>query len=367
MRSWTGVALAASMFGAVGLHGAEQPDTVRAGTVVRIGGAADDASGFGRIEALEVDVEGTVYVLDGIEHTLTAFSPSGSRRWTVGREGQGPGEFTNPVGLAWAPDGTLWVFDPESQRVTVVTRDGAVSDTHVLPAGISLSPWPGRFDVRGRFYSYLAPPDDSYDLRIAVYDQNLRQVAVLAPPAPPQSEQYFEGVTQRGSHLRTRVPFTARHVWRIDSRGGFVSAWTGEFRFRGPSGLLHDHGEAPENGPPVSAREREAAREGLGRFVRLGGRVDEGRIPDRKPVLNTFVLDAEDRVWALLAHVDGADHSRFEVLGGDGRRWTTVRAPARIEAFPTPVVRAGWLVGVERDEFGRETVVRVRVEPGPLR
>jgi hypothetical protein len=367
MTAGSAVALAMSMFGAVGPHGPQHPDTIVASPITRIGGATADASGFGRIEALEVDEEGTVYVLDGLEHTLTAFSPSGNRRWTVGREGQGPGEFTAPVGLAWAPDGTLWVIDPENQRVTAVTRDGALAATHMLPAGFSLSPWPGRFDRRGHFYSYLAPPDESYDYKVAVYDGNLRQVAILSPPAPLHTERFFEGTTPRGSHMRTRVPFTARHVWRIDSRGGFVSAWTGEFRFRGPSGPLHDSDGAPESGPPVSARERDAALDGLGRFVQRGGRVDEGRIPERKPVLNTFVLDPEDRVWALLAHLDGADHSRFEVLGDDGGRWTTVLAPARIEAFPTPVVREGWLVGVERDEFGRETVVLLGVEPGRLR
>lgn len=361
MTTWAAIWLVLGAVASAGASGDPVPDTVRAEVVARIGGATTGDVLFERIEALEVDDRGRVYVLDGLAHRLTAFGSSGAGRWTVGREGQGPGEFTAPVGLTWSPEGRLWVVDPENHRVTSVTPEGEIVGTRPLSAGFSLSPWPGRFDQAGRFYSYVESPDGSYDYRMAVYDADLERVGVLSPPTPDRTEQFFEGTTARGSHMRARVPFTPSLVWRLDSRGQFISAWTAEPAFRGPSGTVRLDPAGSSSGPRVSPRERRDAIDGLARFARRGGRIEEARIPDRKPVLSTFVLDPRDRVWALLSPEDGSRDSRFEVLDPDRGRRVTVVVPARVAAFPTPVVRGGWLVCVERDEFGIETVVLVDV------
>jgi sugar lactone lactonase YvrE len=117
-------------------------------------------------------------------------------------------------------------------------------------------------------------------------------------------------------------------------------------------------------GPPVSAAERRDAIAGLDRFVRMGGRVDASRIPARKPILATFVLDERDRIWAMMSRVAGDVSTRFEVFDPAGRHVRTVIVPARLDPFPTIIVRGGLLAGVERDEDGTERILLVRV-PGP--
>ena len=73
-----------------------------------------------------------------------------------------------------------------------------------------------------------------------------------------------------------------------------VSAWTAELRFFGAEGG-RSGGDGSARGPRVTRAEKTDAVEGLSRFVEMGGRIDEGRIPDHKPVLQTFVLDDRDR------------------------------------------------------------------------
>ncbi len=335
-------------------------DTLDAEVVFRIGGSAGDVL-FEQVEALEVDSAGRVYVLDGYAHRVRAFSPEGRELWSMGREGEGPGEFTAPVGLAWAPDGTLWVVDPGNQRATVLDpADGGVQGTHRLPSGVILAPWPGRFDRVGRFYHALDDRGD-YRVQIGVYDAELREVGRLDPPRSPRPEVVYEGRTARGSDMRARVPFTPRLLWRIDGEGRFVSAWTGELRFTGPA--ERDRGETGEDrGPPVTPGERRAALDGLARFVERGGRVEAHRIPDRKPVLHTFVLDGGDRIWAVLSPSSGDPGTILRVYDADGAP-STVRIGARIAPHPAPVVREGWMAVVEVDALGVQTIVLARAPP----
>lgn len=343
---------------------AQTPDTVSATITGRIGSEAGPAS-FGRVEAVELGRDGTVFVLDGIAHQLRAFGPDGSHRWSVGREGEGPGEFLAPVGLTIHASGDIWVIDPEVQRATVVGPSGKVLATHHLPAGMALSPWPGRFDGRGRLYSYAPDPVDSYEFRIIRYDGSLRPTATLTPPNDRSLDEFHEGRTARGSHMRTRVPFTPRLIWRLDSGGSFVWARTDAIRFlrRGADGEDIELSALQSGRLRVTSADLEAALDRLRRFEERGGTVDRARIPRTKPPLQTFVLDDRDRIWSVSASGSDADHRVVEVFEPDGDHVATVRLPFAIASFPVPVIYGDRIVGVERDRYGIERVVVAEV-PG---
>ena len=67
------------------------------------------AATFGRIAALEVSSDGRIFVLEDQANELRIFDADGNHLQTVGGRGSGPGEFASPVGMTWAPDGTIWV------------------------------------------------------------------------------------------------------------------------------------------------------------------------------------------------------------------------------------------------------------------
>jgi hypothetical protein len=67
---------------------------------------------FGRIQGLQVLSDGRIVVTDVLEHHLRFFSPDGVHERTVGREGQGPGEFGGGgMGLFLGPGDTLVVSE----------------------------------------------------------------------------------------------------------------------------------------------------------------------------------------------------------------------------------------------------------------
>jgi DNA-binding beta-propeller fold protein YncE len=85
------------------------------------------------------DDQGNIYILDAGNHRIQKFDPDGNYIETIGRRGQGPGEFYLPLSLEVDSRGYLYVSDPQNQRVQILKPDGTeykILSFHETPAGI---------------------------------------------------------------------------------------------------------------------------------------------------------------------------------------------------------------------------------------
>ena len=90
----------------------------------RIGGDENDDVIFGHIAQVQVGETGLVFLLDAQLAKVIVLSPDGKLLQTLGREGEGPGEFSMPFDLTILPDGNLGVTQAFPGRVEVITTDG---------------------------------------------------------------------------------------------------------------------------------------------------------------------------------------------------------------------------------------------------
>ena len=84
-------------------------DTFVAAPLSTIGAVDGAPELFGRIVGVAADGDRTVYVADGIGDLVRAYAPDGRYLGTVGREGDGPGEFRYLRGIGVASSGELTV------------------------------------------------------------------------------------------------------------------------------------------------------------------------------------------------------------------------------------------------------------------
>lgn len=89
-------------------------------------GAPGPLDFFGPRDAV-VDAKGQLWVTDTGNHRILVFTLKGEPLFTVGKKGSGPGEFQEPVGLAIADDGTIYVADMYNARVVILKPDGGYS------------------------------------------------------------------------------------------------------------------------------------------------------------------------------------------------------------------------------------------------
>lgn len=85
--------------------------------------------------------------------------------------------------------------------------------------------------------------------------------------------------------------------------------------------------------------------------------------PDSIPHYSSLVMDDEDRIWLGEYHVtiDIGPERRWEVFDLDGSRLATLHLPADLTVTD---VRDGYLTGVVRDDFDVERVVVYRIDDG---
>ncbi|WP_170942375.1 NHL repeat-containing protein [Noviherbaspirillum denitrificans] len=85
-----------------------------------------------------VGKDGRIYVVDGGNHRLVAFGPSGQYLFSIGRAGTGKGEFKSPVGVGTDSQGRVYVADSGNNRIQIF--DGAGNFIGTFPVASNGKP-----------------------------------------------------------------------------------------------------------------------------------------------------------------------------------------------------------------------------------
>ena len=88
---------------------------------------------FGRVAGIVEGPLGRIFIADQLAHEIRVFDTEGAFLFSIGREGQGPGEFTGPCCLSFAPDGTLWVRDGGNTRYASGSGSRSTMRSRSLP------------------------------------------------------------------------------------------------------------------------------------------------------------------------------------------------------------------------------------------
>ncbi|MBN1224645.1 MAG: 6-bladed beta-propeller, partial [Candidatus Aminicenantes bacterium] len=79
---------------------------------------------FGREIFLSTDNDGNFYVTDWNKKIVKKYDREGRFLKTIGRPGQGPGEFQNISEVRFDVDGNIYLNDIANRRISILTREG---------------------------------------------------------------------------------------------------------------------------------------------------------------------------------------------------------------------------------------------------
>lgn len=320
---------------------------------------------FGQLTDFEVDRYGRFWLFEGQAQEIRVFDAEGQFIRTVGRQGEGPGEFSQVIGMAWGPDENLWIVDPANNRLSVVDTTGVFVESHPTIGGIVVMPWPGGFDDDGQFYTYGVDTavEDDFALVMVRHGLDLQPIDSVAPPEYPGEEEYFE-LRNEDSWMMTGVPFTPSIEWLLGRDGTYWAGVTGAYRIF----QLSWEGDTlrsirREYEPlPVTSANLEEAKERLDWFIEAGGKADWSRIPATKPAFEDFTVDDDGYLWVQMIAEPAEEGRLFDVFDPAGRYLGEVRAPFPVEFYPAPTFRDGYMYAVTEDELEVPFVVRARIE-----
>ncbi len=340
---------------------------------------------FGSVRAIAVDEDRNVYVLDGQARHVRVYDSDGTYVTTLGRDGEGPGEFKVPIGLAIS-NGRVLVRDPANGRVQLfVLETGENEEWRYLPSEVFANT-PLYRDDRGRVYVDITEEEQ----RFIVMDSDGTQIDTISVPDAPadfdDDEYYMNAEAERGDRwisVGAFVPFSPDWYWTVHPSGHFLSGLSTAYRLN----LEQDGGvlRIERNHTTVAVLDDERDRHEqriLGRMRQYdaGWDWDGPPIPDHKPPFRGLSAGSDGRIWVSLwteaRQVPNEEHDpanpesaaftwveplRYDVFEADGTYLGAVVPPEGFSPSPPPVFGRSFVWAVERDDLGVERVVRYRI------
>lgn len=197
---------------------------------------------FGPIRSLAVAPDGAIYVMDP-EPAPRKFDRTGACLATFGRLGSGPGEYPQPDGgLTVLADGRVVVRDPSNGRFQLFTPTGEPAGTWPATTGFNTSRQLGR-DTAGNVYAVIlletnVDPRD-WKLGIRRLDATGATHDTLAVPEWEFERMEITGQREGNSRI-SDVPFSPRAPWAWSPLGYFVGGVSDRYRIDllRPGGVL---------------------------------------------------------------------------------------------------------------------------------
>lgn len=259
---------------------------------------------FGNVSSVAIGAEGTLYVLDTQVPAIRRYDATGEYLGVVGREGEGPGEYRQPMDIEALPNGGLAVWDAGTLRVSVFGPDGEhVNGFRLGTVGIFSSSDVFQVDTSGAFYirtrEGFGPVRDRRTLWLKASASGVVLDSIFLPLEDHPSAYVIpvpEGM---------RRPFPTEDVAAVSRCGYLVSGRTDRYRLRHPleEGRVLEIRRSYE---PVAIGSGERRQWEAYNDLFAGLAEDMGRpftrpeIPDRKPPFRDLFLDDDCRIWVSL-------------------------------------------------------------------
>lgn len=332
----------------------------------------DENFWFSTIRGLGLLSDGSVAAIDRSSEEVRVFAADGRHLGSMGRSGEGPGEFRSAWFIWVLPGDTLWVGDYRPWRYNVFTRDGqfvrAVQMTPVYPnpsrAGGVLR---NGISINTRT-TYMARSDFTVPdtLVVEAHDTDGQLIATVA-----RVPNRVEGMTAKSeiANLTLTPLFSASAS--ADAIGSTIAVGhrgDPEVRLFDEELRLRQIVRWSEPSRRVTAADVDAWRDSY--VESLGGRdsdrwgpsaeaiVDSDRpVADLFPAFSSLMLGTDGRLWVAPYRKPGQEPRRWMAFEPDGT------FSCHLERVPISIseIGADYVLGVQSDELGVQTVAMYRL------
>jgi len=329
-----------------------------------IGSGESEQQTLFQVEGVRGLTEGGVAVVDGGSREIRYYDPQGQPLYNVGGEGEGPGEFRQPVYVLEAGSDSLLFWDRRLRRFQLFSEDGrfhrtvTVSDRRaisgLIPIGaagprILLRDWEPSGMIQAGIHGVRGTLEEGWHL-IWFDPSTGGQVS-----AAHLSFSTLHGVPEGA----VDIPFTIPPSVAVNRKGVFLTdGRPPEIQDIGTEGRLRRIFRVEGPLRPVTNEIKESD---------LKRRMDETPwglwsdwfaemdLPDSLPVFESLQIDDIGWLWAKVYHPNPTQSPEWMVFDPDGRAHGVLQAPDGLEIHH---IGTDFILGVWHDELGVEFVHR---------
>lgn len=256
-----------------------------------------------RPQRFTVDQNENICIADFQDQSVKVFDPNGEYIHSIGRKGEGPGEFSYIGQMAVLPDGKLWVTDGMTRRLSLFDSEGKYLESYHWKQGF------GRFHyatdsacLLGMYTFEGDKPLENRRLFVKEFDFQGNEIRSFGEFKVEDSKVYTEKMEGGATMWAVAPPFSPQSIFGADSvRKYLYHCINDEYKIE----VLDEEGKVirrfdrPYKPLPFTNKDAEEFldRYERGRSEGLKKMARELPMPKVKTVTSRMLVDDERRLW----------------------------------------------------------------------
>jgi len=299
---------------------------------------------FGTVSDIAIDSSESIYLLDFQLRKISKFDKEGRFVKTIGKVGQGPGEFSFPLKLFIDEKNNLYVND-QGRAIIIYDKDGNFKSILKLNKPIS----DFYVDEKNCIYTFTREFSESGILKVFVkIDKEGNELKRIADFL----EVDVKVVRKGGGGVMGGI----KHPYSFDA---FFCPLKGEYLCYGENskyrlfiydleGNLKKIFSKKEKKEPISSEERENLSKVSGTFI-----------PPYRPFFKGILSDEKGRIWVIKTKplLEKEKKERIDLFSKEGIFLYEIELP-----YPPRVIRNGNIWVIDRDEEERTIIKKLKIK-----
>lgn len=323
----------------------------------RIGREDDDNYLFYEPRKIDVDDQENIYILERGNYRIQKFDRNGLYLQTIGKKGQGPGEFERPYtffldkngGIAVSDRRKIHYFTSDGQFVKTTSLSDLVTSLFVAPDG----------NIFGLISRFQEKEDNRCVVKLDPDGKLIEYLAEFSDIKPVRRKS--EGVSMSFSISHDYTPALYLTHSNADKLlyGHSSEYCLYRINLEGEVELKISKEEASH---PISQREKDKIFEGFSELIERWpkGVVEEAtHFPPYRPFFNRLLIDDKGRIYVrrINSVLDENEEAGFDIFSKEGHYLYTANLP-----FSPEIVKNGYVYDLYTvEETGEVQIIRYKV------
>lgn len=322
---------------------------------------ADDELLMGEIVGLAKDRHGNLYIADSDLLSIHQFDKNGVYQTSIGRDGEGPGEFRSLIGIEHR-NGSLYSLDRNLNRINIFNTESLEINNTLGLSGESNSSGMGQRSMPETFFVL---PNERILLTFMAFSSNTDRIH-YQPVDILNSEGMYEGADQIKIPTRQSImretggsvgvmvpPYGRKSTLYASESGNIYTNWSENLLIK-----QYDEQGNYQQSWFYDIERPALTRRGLSeRYSDAYMQLLRGEsLPDTWPAVRTFLVDDHERLWISL-YSENLDDADWIVVGPDGAVLSRFTIPS---SHAIEKVSGDEIYIIEEDEEGFDLLKRYR-------
>lgn len=335
---------------------------------------------IGKVNDIQIDSQGQIYVSDGINQCIHLFSPKGKFLRKIGRKGKAPGEFHYIWGIQITKGDTLIVYDGVQYRITIYAPekfDNPIKTVKLpiiekkpeIPGviGNSFSGLSGLWvplNNNGVFFIIYTTPNSQNDEKqkhyARLYKVDRQGKLIKKEPVIKIPDVERLKISSGSGFMVTTMPFGRIPVIKFSNDGIIYYAETDDFKITSVdmNGKKKNEINYKIDRNFITDKLWQSELKKYSHLTLEDLKRSKTPLPEYFPIFVDFTIDEKGNIWVA---VNQKDYKSFKyyVFNRQGKLIDTVLVPNKTVI---KIINKNFAYGIRTDDWGIQSVVRYKVE-----